>query len=368
MDSLTLANIQIYRYALPLNRPFPLKGKEITQRDGLILRLSTAQGKEGLGEIAPLPGMSDETFEEALSEIQTLRSELIGTPIPEKVENLDGRFDDWFDGISLGASVRFGIEMAVLNLLAHTRSKSLCYVLNEPYHETINVTGLLQGTEKEILEQAAVLVKQGFTSLKVKVGSPDVEQDIKKILSLTKLYREKVLIHVDANKSWTLDQAKYFGNEVGCANIDYIEEPVKNFNDIPEFYDETTIPVALDETLIKSGIEEIKSIEGVELVILKPTVLGGIEKIWQISHRAKMVGITTVISSSFESGIGILTLANLAACLSRFTDAGLDTLKWFHQDLFSEKNLFPKGRLDINRPSPRFTDLNTTLLHEVDPE
>jgi o-succinylbenzoate synthase len=366
MDHLRISTFQIYKYSLPLSRPFFIKGKELKKRQGIILALKTEEGFEGFGEVAPLPGMSEETLEEALAQVQTLKSTLTGEDIPNEIELLDGKFEEWLGEFSLGPAVRFGIEMAVLNLIAHTRNLPLCRIIGEPYHDYITVSGLLQGNEKEVLKQAEELIQQGFSGLKLKVGSKDLDEDIHKVHALTQKYGEKALLHVDANQAWNLEMAKKFGESVGCASIDYIEEPFKNIEDIPEFYADTTIPVALDESLMALSIDEVKSIEGVDLLILKPAILGGIEKIWEITSRARTVGLTSVVSSTFESGIGILALANIAACLSRFKDAGLDTLKWFDHDLLNEKILYRKGRIDVSQRLIQTQNINFKMLKEID--
>lgn len=56
---------QLYRYRLPMDAGVVLRERRLTTRDGLLVRLSE-NGREGWGDIAPLPGFSRETLDAAL--------------------------------------------------------------------------------------------------------------------------------------------------------------------------------------------------------------------------------------------------------------------------------------------------------------
>ena len=58
--------ITLYHYALPCQTGVVLRKQPLSIREGLIIQLNQ-QGKIGLGEIAPLPGFSQESLKEAQS-------------------------------------------------------------------------------------------------------------------------------------------------------------------------------------------------------------------------------------------------------------------------------------------------------------
>ena len=139
----------------------------------------------------------------------------------------------------------------------------------------------------------------------------------------------------------------------------------QDIKDTGDFFMKTTIPVALDETLQTKTIEQVKSIDGLEIMVIKPTVLGGIEASYQLIQKAHAVGMSTVISSCYESSIGILGLANLAGASSRHQGAGLDTLKWFKADVLLEPVAISHGKMSIERPPVKAEQINFTILNEV---
>jgi O-succinylbenzoate synthase len=68
--------------------------------------------------------------------------------------------------------------------------------------------------------------------------------------------------------------------------------------------------------------------------VLKPTLLGGISRTLRAAGRAHRLGVTPVISSAYESGVGTAALVALAAGIGdRPVAAGLDTYHMMAEDV-----------------------------------
>jgi O-succinylbenzoate synthase len=79
---------------------------------------------------------------------------------------------------------------------------------------------------------------------------------------------------------------------------------------------------------------------------------------------AKKYNINPIISSSFETGVGLTTLANLAAC-SPNVACGLDTQKYFKYDI-SKYNFSPKnGEIDLLKLNKSRNQIRFDLLKKV---
>lgn len=360
-----ITSFRVYKYALALNQPLTVHGVKLIKRDGFLIHLKSERDTEGFGEIIPLPGRSEESPHEVQEQIRELKNVLTGREVLAGVEKLDGKMRSWFSEMNLWPSVQFGIEMAVLNLVANTRHSPLFNTLTGAgHHDYTRVNALLDGTLEEVQKQAKRLREEGFTEMKLKVRG-SIAESADKVRAVNEVLQGEVLLHLDANQAWELDEAVRFGREIECSSVSYIEEPLKHVYQTPEFYQETMIPVALDESLLKLSFEEFKGMDGVDVIIVKPTVLGGIEKAWQYMQQAHALGLAAVVSSSLESGVGLLTLANLAGCAARDQSAGLDTQKLFAQDLLKERPLIKNGKIDIRQPLIREEDLDLNLLHEI---
>ena len=354
----------LYQYALKLRQPLTVKSQTLNVREGLLLIIKSASGHTGIGEIAPLPGFSSESLDEALQQAMGLKDFLLNQEIPQDIEKLEGQFETWLGELELTPSVRFGIEMSILTLIANQKGLALNELVSDRTHKEVRVNGLLQGTPDQVISQAKELVSQHFTALKLKVGD-DVEKDIQLVRSVTEAIEGRAILHLDANQKWTVNEAVHFGHEVGLAAVDYIEEPFAETEQIPDFFMKTTIPVALDESLQKLSYEDIRKLEGVDALVLKPTMLGSIERTRGYMMLARKFAFKSVISSSFESDVGILILANLAGSISRNNDAGLDTLKWFSEGLLQTELKIEEATLKIADRDLAIESLNMGLLTKI---
>lgn len=255
-------------------------------RKGLIL-----QYNDGWGEIAPLPGFSKETFEEAKEEIFSLLSDL---PLAKPKY----------------PSVQFGIACAMRPLKAI--KVPLC-ALDSP--------------------------KPGCSTLKLKVGHLSIEEAV----SLVKNYVGHYRLRIDCNRRWSLTQALAFAAYFSPTDFEYFEEPVQTLEELFNFSKMTQFPIALDETFREEGLIKIPTLKA---VVIKPTLSG---KLPAFSNL--------VLSSSYETSLGLLHIAHLATPNS--PPLGLDTIS---DDLLSPPLCIENGHL-IWKPSknPIRTDLLCAL-------
>ena len=366
-----IVKFDIFQYRLPLLKSIAIHGKTLKLRKGFIIKLTNEHGISGFGEIAPLPVLSKENLKMAQKQILSLRKVLIDSTIPKGVTKLSGKFELWLKRYRLSSSVRCGIEMAVLNLLGNTKQTPFCRLVNPLSLQNISINGLLEGTETKVLQEARGMIKHGFRSIKLKVGNTSVDEDIEKVNTLKKIIHRHARLRLDANQNWALSTAIIFGKKIGTSTIEYIEEPLYNSSQITKFFTQTKLPVALDENLNLYTPREIgrriRKLKGVKAIIIKPTLLGGFERSMQFIRAAKKLKIQTVISSSFESGIGLIALANFAACVSApHISAGLDTIKWFKEDLLADNRILKQPNLKIdNLFVHQQNNINTRLLKKL---
>ena len=119
-----IAAFDVYQYTLDLNYPLTVRGQQLKNRQGLIIHLTSDQGEEGFGDVAPLPGFSQETLPDVLDQIPLLRSKFCDQEIPDELIKFTGQFNQWLNPFNLKSSLRFGFESAVLHLLANSHHTS----------------------------------------------------------------------------------------------------------------------------------------------------------------------------------------------------------------------------------------------------
>ncbi|MFQ5852949.1 MAG: o-succinylbenzoate synthase [Candidatus Binatia bacterium] len=359
-----IAGLEIFSYQLALIQPVALKGRTMENRTGLLVRVTSASGFRGWGEIAPLQGVSRENPSDARKQALHLRTSLPGVELPDDWVPLEGNLLFLPQAANLTPAVRFGIELALWNLwLDAGRPRPTGEEHETPLDVFLN--GLLAGRPDEVLDQAQALVKAGYRAVKLKVGGKPLEADIQLTLKLREVIGDEVGLRLDANRAWSLEDAVRFGKAVNGSRIEYIEEPLADPASMTTFTAECGLPVALDETLLELPIERLDKGQGITAVVLKPTLLGGFHLSMQLALKARQLGLMPVVSSTFETGVGIAGLARFAAIVSKDTPVGLDTYRWLATDVMVPRIETCNGRIDLTLLEQRHREVSRLMLEEL---
>ncbi|MCP5048981.1 MAG: o-succinylbenzoate synthase, partial [bacterium] len=347
LSRFTVKSLQLYRYSIPFKTPLQVAEKNLHSRHGLVIRVTDSDGFNGYGEIAPLPGYSRETPEQALDQTRQLARQLPGTSITMDIAgDLDSdapqyRFPTPLPSSlphlpqALYPSVCFGLETACYYLWARRTAHTSTGRTRIRFKPRIPVNALLHPHKPQLEQQVRQLIADGFKTIKIKVGRRSLRDDIETVTRTAQLLPPQCVIRLDANRLWEPPEAISFGRAVRHAPIRYIEEPFADTREIPRFFGETGIHVALDESLETIFNHDTYIPEGVNAIVLKPSIVGGIRRTGEFIRLARARGLTPVISSCFEAGPGFAVLLKMAAAID-FDDSasGLDTLKYLEHDLF----------------------------------
>ena len=289
--------ITLYHYALPCQTGVVLRKQPLSIREGLIIQLNQ-QGKIGLGEIAPLPGFSQESLKEAQSAaIQwALKPHSLWDKLPP--------------------SVAFGISCAFAELHGELGSES-------NFQSAILCDGNFAIFSEKIAQQSQPLgkIKVGFNH---KQEGNLANQLFEQFPHLT--------LRLDANRAWNLSQAVEFAEQIAKphrSRIQFIEEPCQLPAQSLQFAAQTGIAIAWDETVRepKFCVQKAENLNAIVLNLIKQT------------HQ---LGLNAVISSSIESTLGLSQLARIAQQYTPNMAPGLDTANLMQHQLlrpFAHTNL-----------------------------
>ncbi|NQT64485.1 MAG: o-succinylbenzoate synthase [Candidatus Marinimicrobia bacterium] len=327
---LELKSARIYKYSLPFKYPLVLKHTTLKDREGLILVLTDVNGHTGMGEISPLPGFSRETLETALLNTTMLLEKMVGTG-EFTAHYYSKKKGGWQDSVA-PAIAYFGVETAILSLLSNSKNVGLGELIFGKSSDRVPINGLIRGSLSDWVPEAERMIRDGYKTLKIKVGRINSILEARGIQDIRKFVGPEIKLRLDANRSWDLGTAIEFGKVVESCDIEYIEEPLHEPVDLPRFFDACGVPFAFDETLhqIVDPTISFESYTGLRALVLKPTLVACTARLISLIKQAKGNGVLPVLSSSYESDVGLTTLAQLAGSISgEDIAAGLDTRSAF---------------------------------------
>lgn len=340
----------LYRYDLPLTMPLSLATGTFTERSGVLVHVQDEEGHEGWGDIAPLPGFSTESLEDALV---AARAVIAGGRVDGFASRQVTSSDD-FTGLPFDPhvppSVRAGVDLALADLFAQRRGLSLARYLTPRPATHLSLNALLLGSRDGVLRGAATARRQGYDAVKLKVGRQAVPADVALVRAVHERLGPAVELRLDANRAWTLEAAQTFAAGIQDIPISYIEEPLADPAELHSFVESTGLPLALDETVQETTSENIERGAFAVAVVLKPTLLGGVGAIHRWTDMARALGMRPVFSAAFESGVGLRHLMALAAAFGAAeTAVGFDTYRWLAEDVLERRLPLEQPHLDVER-------------------
>ncbi len=348
--------LRIYSYNLPFNTPFRTAAGTYTHRKGLILVFRDGD-IEACGEVAPLPGFSEESPEEILS-ILRLNREFISESIDK------GAFEELrnvLQQIHTTPSLFFGLDTLVHDLRAKRSGVPFRQTLGDKPEPGVKVNAVLgSSSAKKNLQRARYLYEQGYRTLKLKVGlNPREEESL--IRSLRSEFPD-LNMRIDANQSWSVEEAIRQLNVLSLYHIEYCEQPVRadDIEGMRRVREETGVRIAADESLRnKSDATRLSESSAADVFILKPMLFGSFDDIRVTIELANSHNIDVVITTSLESIVGRTSTANIAAQWGSKTFAhGLSTGSMLETDLGEDS--CTSGTLELGTEP----GLGITLLKE----
>ncbi len=257
------------------------------------LRLTLGSGAWGEGEAAPLEGISSDDIESAWAAALTLsRKDLELPAVPRAGALPDG----------LPPSLMFALETAWLNAAARTFDRTIIEMLGGDARRRFSVNGVVDRLGAEGVGRARALMQDGFRCLKVKVGRP-ASTDAELVL-LDGLVREvSSPLRLDANGRAGTALVDWARSAAERGQLEYFEEPGR-----PAL----GVPVARDESL---AAEPEPPRLDCDVVVLKPTILGGLFRARRFAEAARRSRIDVVVTHAIETGPGFDACVALAAVL-----------------------------------------------------
>lgn len=302
-------------YRIGFKQPICIRSAVLSHREGIYVRLRASTGLSALGEVAPLPGLSQESLPEATSQLTTVLPLFSGRSV-KSLAQVELLMRDLSFESPLFPSVRCGLEMALLSLLAASQRKTLAEFLNPSPQRTVCVSLLIRSRlEREELMRGISGNQAVPKSVKVKLGDNSFEEDLSFVQRLMTKLPEETLLRLDVNRRWEPDTLNKLCSLVQMDRVEYIEEPFREFDLLASLG--TSVRIALDESLYSLHPSQFVFPPSVSALVLKPMVLGGIVATLKWFEAAKKHGRYVVISSSYESPAGLDLLEQLACALQR---------------------------------------------------
>ena len=195
---------------------------------------------------------------------------------------------------------------------------------------TIGIMG-----KEESVKRALRYKKEGFRALKIKIGL-DPNLDVVRVGAIRKAVGEDMIIRVDANQGYDVNNAIEIIRRIDPYNIEQIEQPVKwdDLEGLRAVKENSPIPITADEAVkTREDAQLVVEKKCADIINIKLMKCGGLTKALEINKIAREGGLNTMIGCMSENRVSIAAGLHFALSQENVKYADLDS----HFSLFDDK-------------------------------
>jgi len=338
LEAVPVRGLSALRVRVPFRRPFATATGMWLHREAWVLLLEAADGRIGLGEAVLEPDATEveETILARAIREAAGRAREGDLPDAEELELLGGP----------GRAFRAALDAARLDLALAPDGIAV------PVNGTIGF-----GAPRAGAEAALQAIEAGFTTLKLKAGAERETEDlVARVRAIRHAVGPDVRLRLDVNGAWDLPTAEDRLEAVAWFDLEYVEQPLPadDFAGAAELRSRVRVPVAADEAAYSVGaVRGLLAAGAADVLVVKPARVGGPVAVAEIAAAASASGVPVVLSTLFETGVGVAAARAAAAALPAVPwqgrtaplPHGLATAGLLEHDLVREPLVVDEGRL-----------------------
>ncbi|RSD24426.1 dipeptide epimerase [Mesobacillus subterraneus] len=321
-----IENIQTFRTAVPLTKPFKTALRTVTVAEAIIVKITCDNGITGWGEAPPTLVITGDS----LASIEAAITEVI-KPFLLKKSLLN--YETLFQGLKTilvnNSSAKAAVDMALYDCLSQQCGLPLYQFLGGYRNEIETDFTVSVNSPQEMADDAANYVNNGFNVLKIKVGIGEIAEDITRIQAIRTRIGSEIKIRLDANQGWKPKDAVRAIRKMEDLSLDIelVEQPVKadDLDGLKQVTDSVDTLIMADESVFtpKQAFEVIRR-RCADLINIKLMKSGGIHQAQIINQMAETAGIECMVGSMIETRLGITAAAHFAASKKNITRFDFD--------------------------------------------
>ncbi len=312
--------------------PFRIATGTMDHAQNLFIRIETDEGISGVGECSAFPMIAGETQSTCFEMARDFAKLWKG----KEALDIPGRLQELDDFTAFNATAKSAFDMALHDLAAKKQGVPLYRFLKgtkKPLETDLTI-GI---DEPEKMAATAIEFKnKGVRIIKIKLGK-DSDSDFRRVQLIREAVGESVVLRLDANQGWGFETAKKLLLQFGDLNIEFCEQPMRQWNDhhLPGLRKLSPVKIMADESVFNHhDAARLIGAGACDYVNIKFAKSGGIAEAIRINRICEKNGIECMMGGMLESRLALTAFAHFA---------------------LSEKNI-------------RFYDMDTCLLgHQVDP-
>jgi L-alanine-DL-glutamate epimerase-like enolase superfamily enzyme len=326
------------RLSLPLADDFGTTYGTRETAANVRVRIADESGTVGVGAASPA-AYYDESVESALAVLPELLVVVEDVGDPHAQQRIERRLRECAP--DQGAA-RAAVSIAVHDLAASQQSEPLYRRWGlDPDAAPTSSYSIGIDTPERMAEKAKRAVDEGYSILKIKVGTDDDRARVSAVREAAPDAR----LRVDANGGWEPEEAIAATEWLADQGVEFVEQPVPadDIDGLRAVSEDGALPVAADESCVTAD-DVPRVADAVDIVVVKVSKCGGLRGALQQIATANAHGLETMVGCMVTSNAAIAGACHLAP-LCEYVD--LDGALLLAEDPYDGVPM-PEGRLKLD--------------------
>jgi len=288
--SATLRELRTRLVRIPLRRPW---GRDVRDVQVIVVDVRDSEGAEGHG-FTWTPTIGGRAVQALLED--DIAPFAIGREIEPGLWQATWERIHEAGGGGVTTIALAGLDLALWDLAARRAGVGLPELLGRrharqpAYGSGVNLHYPLD----ELVAQVRRWVAAGFSAVKVKIGLPDLAEDLDRLAAVRETLGPDRALMVDANQRWDLDRATRAAEALAPFDVSWLEEPLRadDLAGYAELARRTPIRLALGENL-HTWHRFRDALDAGAAAVVQPNVVrvGGVTPFLRIAELARERGV-----------------------------------------------------------------------------
>jgi L-alanine-DL-glutamate epimerase-like enolase superfamily enzyme len=308
----TVQGVELFALNFPYRSKIQFRSSQGAGGIYVLLRLTTRDGAQGVAEVTGIPNVR-------ASDPQVLAEQFDGVfrPLLEGADPLDReRVDGAIANVTGAGIAKALIDTALWDLKGKLLGEPVWRLLGSAAPEPVPLTAILFGdTAEAMLADAERTVARGIRALKVKLWRHSID-DVTLVRDIRNAVGDDVLIYVDANHSYTEDEARTLLPQLAAYDVALIEDPCNVSADrLAGLSRALPIPILaeipIDSLATAERYVELRAAGALSVHVRRT----GITETLKIIALCAGAGLPAIVGTDLESGLGALARVHLRAAV-----------------------------------------------------
>ncbi len=259
-------------------------------------------------------------------------------------------------------NLHHAVQTALLDLMAQRAGEPLVHLLGGRGTQAMPAYVSVGSDGPEVMARAMEVARQqGITRFQIKLDG-DAEGDLERVRVVAAGLRQGETVLADANGGYGLADAERLLEALPRGDI-LIEEPCAGFEDNLVLARNSGRPLVLDQCLLSlAHYARVVAEGGVHGVVIKPTLLGGLQPARAARDLCSAAGLAMRIDDSWAADVGSVAALHLAAgAPEHLLLSTLDMRDYFDGAMFAGGPVTRDGRVTV----PDDPGLGLTVLPQA---